>query len=108
MHNAQKGLYSLCRQHTVFDLITAHTPISAQSGNSVVSDYSQCTFSLLLYKGICCGYSFELHRLVDAIQMSTHNICLYKENQKKKSHYNHQINSILFFYSVPLVGRFIF
>ena len=33
-------------------------------------------FSLLLYKGICCGYSFELHRQVDAIQMSTHNICL--------------------------------
>ena len=32
-----------------------------------------------LYKGICCGYPFELHRLVDAIQMSTHNICLYKE-----------------------------
>ena len=39
-------------------------------------------FCLLLYKGICCGYSFELHRLVDAIQMSTHNICVYKENQK--------------------------
>ena len=39
-------------------------------------------FSLLLYKGICCGYSFELHRQVDAIQMSTHNICLCKESQK--------------------------
>ena len=52
---------------------------------SVVSalDYSQCTFYLLFYKGICCGFSFELHRLVDAFQMSTHNICLYKENQKK-------------------------
>ena len=36
-------------------------------------------FFLTLYKGICCGYSFELHRLVDAIQMSTHNICLCKE-----------------------------
>ena len=36
-----------------------------------------------LYKGICCGYSFELHRLVDAIQMSTHNICLCKEERKK-------------------------
>ena len=59
-------------------------------------DYGKCTFSLLLDKsicceysfelhrqGICCGYSFELHRLVDAIQMSTHNICLYNENQKK-------------------------
>ena len=36
-----------------------------------------------LYKSICCGYSFELHRQVDAIQMSTHNICLYKEVARK-------------------------
>ena len=40
-------------------------------------------FSDFLYKGICCGYSFELHQLVDAIQMSTHNICLCKEVKKK-------------------------
>ena len=33
----------------------------------IVSDF--------LYKGICCGHSFELHRQVDAVQMSTHNIC---------------------------------
>ena len=47
------------------------------------------------YKGICCGYPFELHRLVDAIQMNTHNICfyMYNENQKKT----------LCFKSVPLV-----
>ena len=32
-----------------------------------------------LYKSIRCGHPFELHRQVDAIQMSTHNICLYKE-----------------------------
>ena len=38
-------------------------------------------FSDFLYKSICCEYSFEL--LVDAIQMSTHNICLYKEVKKK-------------------------
>ena len=36
-----------------------------------------------LYKGICCGYSFQLHRQVDAIQMSTHNISLYKEVNKR-------------------------
>ena len=36
-------------------------------------------FSDFLYKSICCGYSFELHQQVDAIQMGTHNICLYKE-----------------------------
>ena len=40
-------------------------------------------FSEFLYKSICCGYSFELHRLVDAIQMSTDNICLYKEVARK-------------------------
>ena len=32
---------------------------------------------------MCCGYSFELHRQVDAIQMGIHNICLYKEVDKK-------------------------
>ena len=35
-----------------------------------------------LYKGICCGHSFELHRQVDAIQMSTHNICFEKKVMK--------------------------
>ena len=40
-------------------------------------------FSDFLYKGICCEYSFELHRQVDAIQMSTHNISLYKEVNKR-------------------------
>ena len=39
-------------------------------------------FSDFLYKSIYCGYSFELHRQVDAIQMGTHNICLYKEVDK--------------------------
>ena len=39
-------------------------------------------FSDILSKSICCGYSFELHRQVDAIQMGTHNICLYKEVDK--------------------------
>ena len=28
-------------------------------------------FCDFLYKSICCGYSFELHRQVDAIQMGT-------------------------------------
>ena len=60
---------------TVFDLITAHTPISAQSSDFIVLKITgSVLFCLLLYKGIC--------RLVDAIQMSTHNICIYKENQK--------------------------
>ena len=40
-------------------------------------------FSDFLYKSICCGHSFELHQQVDAIQMGTHNIRLYKEVDKK-------------------------
>ena len=40
-------------------------------------------FSEFLYKSICCGYSFELHWQIDAIQMGTHNICFYKEVDKK-------------------------
>ena len=40
-------------------------------------------FSDFLYKSICCGYSFELHREVDAIQMGSHNICLYKGVDRK-------------------------
>ena len=40
-------------------------------------------FFFFLYKGICYGYSFELHRQVNAIQMRTHNICLYKKVNKK-------------------------
>ena len=39
-------------------------------------------FSDFLYKSICCEYSFELHRQVDAIQMGTYNICLYKDEDK--------------------------
>ena len=42
-----------------------------------------CFFSGFLYKSICYGYSFELHRQVDAIQMGTHNICFYEEVDKK-------------------------
>ena len=46
-------------------------------------DDDNAIFSDFLFKGICCEYSFELHQQVDAIQMSTHNICLYKEVKKK-------------------------
>ena len=46
-------------------------------------DQKKIFFSDFLYKSICCGYSFELHRQVDATQMSIHNICLYKKVDKK-------------------------
>ena len=39
-------------------------------------------FSDFLYKSNCCGYSFDLHRLVNAIQMGTYNIYLYKVDKK--------------------------
>ena len=39
-------------------------------------------FSDFLHKSICCWYSFELPQLVEAIQMSTNNICFYKEVDK--------------------------
>ena len=35
-------------------------------------------FPIFLYRNICCVHSFKLHRQVDAIQMGTYNICLYK------------------------------
>ena len=44
-----------------------------------------CVFFLSKHQNICCGYLFELHQQVDAIQMGTHNICLYKEVNKKNN-----------------------
>ena len=39
-------------------------------------------FSDFLYESICCWHSFELPRQVEAIQMSTNNICWYKAINK--------------------------
>ena len=36
-------------------------------------------FCEFLYKSISCWYSFELPRLVEAIQMIINKICFYKE-----------------------------
>ena len=52
-------------------------------------------FSDFLSKSICYGYSFELHRQVDAIQMVTHNICLYKEVDKKYTGCNLKTTELL-------------
>ena len=49
---------------------------------SVLNDAFAILFSDFLYKNICCGHSFELPQLVEAIQMSSHNICFYKEVDK--------------------------
>ena len=48
-----------------------------------------------LYKSMCCGYSSELHRQVDAIQMGTQNICFYKEVDKKYTGCNLKIMELL-------------
>ena len=69
------------KKATLFDLITTHIPISAQSSYSVV--FTSVPFCLL-FKGICCKYPFVLHGHVDAIEMGTYNICFYKENRNKK------------------------
>ena len=52
-------------------------------------------FSDYLYKSICYGYSFELHRQANAIQMGTHNICLYKEVDKKFTDSNLKTTELL-------------
>ena len=52
-------------------------------------------FSDFLYKRICCGYSFELHQQVDAIQMGTRNICLYKEVNKTYTGCNLKTTEVL-------------
>ena len=70
-----KALQRSITTYTVFDLITTHTPISAQLSNSVVFRLQPVYF----------WDPFELHRLVHAIQMGTYNICFYKENQGKKT-----------------------
>ena len=57
--------------------------------------YAKIFLSDFLHKSICCGYSFELHRQVDAIQMSTHNICIYKEVDKKYTGFNLKTTKLL-------------
>ena len=42
-----------------------------------LNDAYEILFSDFLYKSICCGYSFELPRLVKEIKMSSQNICLF-------------------------------
>ena len=55
-----------------------------------------CVFSSdFLYKSICCEYSFELHRQVDAVQMGTHKICLYKEVYKNYTGCNLKTTALL-------------
>ena len=63
--------------YSIFDLITAHTLVSAQSSNFVVFKLQLMYFYLLLFKSIYWWYSFE------AIQMSTNNIAFRKKIREK-------------------------
>ena len=54
-----------------------------------------CVFRDFLYKSICCGYAFELHLQVDAIQMDTQNICLHKEVDKQYTGCNLKTTELL-------------
>ena len=94
------ALTGVCAVITVFDLITAlwlrffqscwktcskistRVHFKERSAEdfmrSVFNDAYALLFSVFLYKIICCGFSFELPRPVEAIQRSTHNICYYK------------------------------
>ena len=54
-----------------------------KSEKEIFDDDYAIFLSDFLHKCIYCGYSFELYRQFDAIQMSTHNIYLYKEVDKK-------------------------
>ena len=49
-------------------------------------------------------YSFELHRQVDANKMGTHNICLYKEVDKKYTGCNLKTTELLDCVLVGLCG----
>ena len=40
-------------------------------------------FLIFFIKAYVVGTHLRLHRQVDAIQMSTHNLCLYKDVKKK-------------------------
>ena len=70
----------------LFDLITAHTNISAQSSNSIVFRLQPVYF----LKANVVGTHLNCID-IDAIQMGTHNICFYKENHKDKTTQNYRI-----------------
>ena len=52
-------------------------------------------FSDILSKSIYCGYSFEMHRQVDAIQQGTNNICLNEKVDKKNTGCNLKTTELL-------------
>ena len=87
-----KLLGTLSCVKTCIDLLRVH--YKKDQKRTFDDDYA-IFFPDFLHEGIYCGYSFELHRLVDAIQMSTHKICLYKEVDKKYTGCNLKTTKLL-------------
>ena len=100
-------------KYTVFNLITVHTPICAQSSNFVVFRLHQNTY-IYFFEGICCGYPFELHQLVDAIQMNTITYLFIKKfrkniHKKTTTDKQHLVSPLLIVIRCTLsIGRYIF
>ena len=64
---------------TIFDLVTTHTLISAQSSNFIVFKLQLVYFYLLLFKSICVGSHLNclnLPQQVEAIHMKANSIML--------------------------------
>ena len=76
-------------------LPTKDALLKGSANGDYFDDVYAIFFSDFLYKIIYCGYSFELHRQVDAIQMGTHNIYLYTEVIKKYSGSNLKTTELL-------------
>ena len=77
----------LLNKHVVKNIYLIRAHFKERSADDfmriVFNDAYAMLFSDFLYKSISCGYSFELPRLVEAVQMlSSHNICFYKEVDK--------------------------
>ena len=53
-----------------------------RSAKDLFDDVYAVFFADFLYKSIHFGYSFELHRQVDVIQIGTHKVCLLKKKTK--------------------------
>ena len=97
-----------CCMITVFDLITAHTPISAQSRNSVVFRLQPVYFFLYFFTK-----AYVVGTLLNCIDKSmqfkwvlTTYAFVKKVRKKSQSSLNKSFSD--FFYSVSLVDRYIF
>ena len=64
------------------------------SANNLFDDV-YAIFFLIFFINLYCGYPFELHRQADAIQMDTHNICLYTDVVKNYSDSNLNTTELL-------------